>query len=69
LQDPEKFTQIGIIGLKTNNLATLVWGTLEKIMAQLHEYLLYNMLGINHSEIFGLVKPFWAKYSEIKASI
>jgi hypothetical protein len=29
LQDPPKFTQIGIFGLKTNHLATLVTGNSE----------------------------------------
>jgi hypothetical protein len=28
LQDPPKFTQIGIFGLKTNHLATLPYGEL-----------------------------------------
>jgi hypothetical protein len=27
LQDPPKFTQIGIFGLKTNHLATLIFAT------------------------------------------
>jgi hypothetical protein len=30
LQDPPKFTQIGIFGLKTNHLATLGWNYFRK---------------------------------------